>query len=130
MFVISFAHAAIISLVRPRDRRSSAAPSFSSDSTYSRSFATLQILEDQARDRVGVGRHDRVLVQLLQRDVGEHALGGDPFGDALRGEARQPIARLLFVGLGEHLLEVAEPIRGPAQRRRQVHGPLIPARES
>ena len=41
MFVISFAHAAIISLVSPRDSRSSAAPSFSSDSTCSRSFATV-----------------------------------------------------------------------------------------
>ncbi len=63
----------------------------------------LQIVEDQARDRVGLRRDDRVLVQLGQRHLGQHALGGDPLGDAVGGQAGQPIARLLLVGLGEDL---------------------------
>ncbi len=65
-------------------------------------------IEHQAAHFVGIGIDQRLLDDFGERQIGELALGGHAFALGARGDARQLVAGLLLVGLGEQLAQVGE----------------------
>ena len=45
---------------------------------------------------------------LAERHVGQDQLGGDALAFGIGGDPGEPVARLLLVGLGEHLAQVGK----------------------
>ena len=68
----------------------------------------IERVEDQPADFVGVGIDQRVVDDLVERQIGQDELGGDALALGPRGQPGELVARLLLVGLGEDLAQVGE----------------------
>ena len=73
-------------------------------------------------DLIGVGIDQRMFDDLLERQVSKDQLGGDAFALGARGQARELVSRLLFVGFGENLAQIAEMKSLVSDDSGQVHG--------
>ncbi|MNI97541.1 hypothetical protein D3C73_1562050 [compost metagenome] len=67
-------------------------------------------VDDQSGDLIGFIRDQRFLQEMLERDVGQRHLRGDPFAIVLCGNAGQEVPGARRTGLGHHVLEVVEAV--------------------
>ena len=70
----------------------------------------VHVVLDDAGDLVGLIGDGGGIAQVGQGQVGQHHLGGHPLLGVLGGDARQPVARLLLIGLGHDLTDRLEVI--------------------
>ena len=130
--VHSLATAAAISAVMPRPVARIASPVVASSSSHSRNSPTvlaahggeglaIERVVDNAGHFVAIVGDDRVLAEVVQREIGEHGLGRDSFLLGARRDAGEFVARARFVGAREQFLDRAESVRLAEQSRREFH---------
>ena len=76
---------------------------------------------DNARHLVAIVGDDRILAQIVQREIGEHGFGCDSFLLGARRDSRQLVARARFVGAREQFLDGAEAVGLAEQSGREFH---------
>ena len=82
--------------------------------------ALVQVVLNDARDLILLIGHGGVLAQVAQQQLRQHGLGGDALLRALGGQPGEPVAGFRLVGLGKHVLHIAEGIGLAEQQRLQL----------
>ena len=81
----------------------------------------IERVVDHARDLIAIVGDDRVLAQVVQRQIGEHGLRGDSFLLGARRDACELVARSRFVGACEQFFDRAEAVGLAEESRREFH---------
>ena len=81
----------------------------------------VECVVDDTGHLVAIVGNDRVLAQIVQREIGEHGLGCDSFLLGARRDSRELVARARFVGACEQFLDRAEAVGLAEQSGREFH---------
>ena len=81
----------------------------------------IECVVDDARHFVAIVGDDRVLAQVVQREIGEHGLSRDSFLLGSRRDSREFVAGARFVGAREQFLDGAEAVGLAEQSGREFH---------
>ena len=86
-----------------------------------RKLAPVDALVDNARDLIAFVAHDRMIEQIINREVREHQLRGDALALAARGQIGEFVTRTRLVGTCQHLAHRIKAVRGAEQAGRELH---------